>query len=178
MAVPWFFFHPWAPEKMHLATPSKERCRDGQFSCHEPCQDIAHTACGCYSSTSLKVQSCSRVSTKYFLTNIVHLFHNLKAHAHVIVLGFQWVTFLYRSPVFTQRNSTPVLVGTTRLNDQLCHSLSQAFAVLMTNYKVWKEKSDAQWFTFQSWTTVFLLLPDRSLLLHDSSTKECHLYFH
>lgn len=82
---------------MHLATSRKERCRGSHSAAETPSHAInVHVTCGRYSSTSLKVQSCSTVN-RIFPINVVHLFPSLKALAHAIAPEFQQAAFLLKS---------------------------------------------------------------------------------
>lgn len=83
------------------------------FSCQEPHHTInVHATCGHYSSTSLKVQSCSAVKHISHI-NVVHLFPHLKALAHVIAPEFQQAAFLLK-PCAQNRSSTSSRGGTRR----------------------------------------------------------------
>lgn len=71
-----------------------------------------HATCEHYSSTSLKVQSCSAVKHISHI-NVVHVFPHLKALAHVIAPEFQQAAFLLKSCA-QNHSSTSSRDGTRR----------------------------------------------------------------
>lgn len=167
---------------MHLATSSKERCRGSHSAAKNPSHAInVHATCGHYSSTSLKVQSCSSVNHIVSL-NLVLLFPNLRALAYAISPGFQQAAFLLKE-VLCSHNAAAHPLKMTIKDDQKTSYIfhwfkPQCSTVLMINYRIPRRKIRCtivhQPF-FQSWATVLFLLD--CLLSHESSPKECCLYF-